>query len=157
MSELWNKNIWVRGLKKTVVGMKFKKGIFRAVVLLIWFLFWIGVVFATLPLFGQLSAFDFLISLTIFVGGFYLPAMVIMCMNSAYPLREQVFDSESISFKSVFIISAIAGVIGFAIFVHKGSYISWRLLVCSPVLFFMLIFGSYVFVCWIARGFRDTP
>ena len=110
-----------------------------------------------LPLIELASALEIVFLLTIVEVGFYLPAYVIMRMNSAYPLREQFFDSDSISFKLVLGISIIAGLIGFLIYsyikpygFHFGPYMASLL---AP---FMLIFGTYVYVCWIAQGFQST-
>ena len=138
--------------------MNLKKGILRIVVLTLWLAFGIGIVFAMLPLIGLPSASEIVGLLMIFEIEFYLPAFVIMRMNSAYPLREQVFDSDSMSLKFVLVISSIAGVIGFAIYSHIEPY-SWKgggTYVWSFLAPFMLVFGTYVYVCWIIQGFRST-
>jgi hypothetical protein len=137
--------------------MNLRKGILRIVVLTLWLAFGIGFFFVMLPLLFRPSSLDIVFLLTIFEVGFYLPAWVIIRMNSAYPLREQVFDSDSMSFKLFLVIAAIAGVIGFAIYSHiepygwkgVGDYM-WSLL--AP---FILVFGSYIYVCWIIHGFRS--
>jgi ABC-type maltose transport system permease subunit len=138
--------------------MNLKKGMLRIVVLVLWLVFWVGLVFVMLPLFELTSPLDWVSLLAMFVAGFYLPAMVIMCMNSAYSLDEQIFDLRDVSSKLVFVISVIAGAVGLVIYAHiepfgphPGPYI------CSTVVPFMFIFGSYVFVCWILKGFQDTP
>ena len=137
--------------------MNLRKGILRIVVLALWLAFGIGIVFAMLPLLELPSASEIVFLLTIFEVGFYLPALVIMGMNSAYPLREQVFDSDSISFKLFLVISAVAGVIGFAIYSHiepYGSHVGpYMGSLLAP---FILVFGTYVYVCWIAKGFQSA-
>lgn len=137
--------------------MNLKNGILRIVVLVLWLVFWVGFVFVMLPFFELTSPLDLVVLLMIFVGGFYLPAMVIMGMNFAYSPDEQIFDLENVSLKLVFVISAIAGAVGLAIYAHiepfgphLGPYM------CSIIAPFMLIFGSYVFVRWILKGFQDT-
>ena len=138
--------------------MNLRKGILRIVVLALWLAFGIGIVFALLPLCKLYSALDNIVFLLIiFEVEFYVPAFVIIRMNSAYPLREQVFDSGGISFKLFLVISAITGVIGFAIysyidpsFPHMGPYLG------SFVTPFILVFGSYIYVCWIIQGFQST-
>jgi hypothetical protein len=138
--------------------MNLRKGILRIVVLALWLAFGIGIIFALLPLCKSQSSLDIIVFLLIiFEAEFYLPAFVIIRMNSAYPLREQVFDSDSIPFKLFLVISAITGVIGFAIcsyigpsFPHVGPYMG------SFVTPFILVFGSYIYVCWIIQGFRST-
>lgn len=141
--------------------MNLKKGILRIVVLALWLAFGIGIVFAMLPLIGLPSASDIVFLLMIFEIEFYLPAFVIMRMNSAYSLREQVLDSDSISFKLILVISAIAGVIGFAIYSHipLTNFYGWKgggTYMWSFLTPFILVFGTYVYVCWIAQGFQST-
>jgi hypothetical protein len=137
--------------------MNLRKGILRIGALTLWLAFGTGVVFAMLPLFELISALEFLCLLTIFEVGFYLPVLVIVRMNSAYPLREQVFDSDSISFKLVLIISAIAGVIGFSIYSHIEPYGTHVAPYMGSFLApFMLAFGSYIYVCWIVQGFQSA-
>ena len=137
--------------------MNLRKGILRIVVLTLWLAFCIGLVFVMLPLFKSPLLLDLLFLSNLFVDGFYLPALVIFCMNPAYPLREQVLDSDSISFKLFLVISAIAGVIGFALYSHIKPYgphpAPYLMSFVAP---FMLIFGTYVYVCWIAKGFQNT-
>ena len=111
-----------------------------------------------LQLFGPSVTFDNVFHcLMMFEIVFSIPVSFILLANFIKPESERFFDIDDLPTKIVFVISSIAGFIGLAVYSHirptvphAGAYF---MAIMIP---FMLIFGSYVSVLWIAEGFRKN-
>lgn len=139
--------------------MKLKKGIVRIIILSLWFLLCIKFVFLMMPLFDLSSTKHILGLFTLFAIGFYTPAVITAGVNAAYSPKEQIFDPASTISRTLAVISAITGSIGLGIYAHKVSFESIRHIRGYMIAFVIpavAVFGSYVFVCWIVKGFRDV-
>ena len=108
--------------------MDLKKGLIRIVVLGVWLFFCVKLGLAMLELFGLTNTYDVIVDfLTIFAIGFFIPAPFILIENFGKVPDEQFFDSDDFSAKVTLIVSM------------------------NP---FILIFSIYLYVLWIADGFR---
>lgn len=136
--------------------MDLKKGLIRIVVLGVWLFFCVKLGLAMLELFGLTNTYDVIVDfLTIFAIGFFIPAPFILIEDSGKAPDEQFFDSDDFSTKVTLIVSIITGFICLAIHSrvrpaepHAGAYLMAFL---NP---FILIFSIYLYVLWIADGFR---
>ncbi len=128
------------------------------VALATWFLFWATFAFVTFQVLGSTLKLDnIFFCLEIFIAGFYvIPVSIIFWSHSVCTPTDQIWDIEELPSKIIFFVSLMAGIVGLItceLILPSETHL--RRFLATFALPFMLIFGSYIFICWILEGFRD--
>jgi hypothetical protein len=138
--------------------MNLRKGFLRILVFVLCFFLCLTLAIAMSPLFGSPFTFDDVFyCLTTFEYAFSVVVVLILVANFAEPETDRFFDTENRSTRIVVISSIIAGSVGLAIYSHvrpTGPHVGAYLM--AFMIPFMLIFGAYLSVLWIAEGFRKS-